>query len=93
MQVVSQRGQDSARTCHLQRSAEYQLVFIEPEEEQQTSDPINRGPLHSTPAGSPPTSPEREEAGVLPIPVVESEESYELDNLSSSHHIIPFHPQ
>ena len=58
-------------------------MFIEPEEDHQTSDPINRGPLHSTPAGSPPTSPEREEAGVSPIPVVESEESYELDNLSS----------
>ena len=81
--MVSQRGQDSARTCHLQRSAEYQLVFIEPQEEYQTSQPVSRGPLHSTPAGSPPTSPEREEVGVSPIPVVESEESYELDDLSS----------
>ena len=59
-------------------------MFIEPEEEYQTSQPvISRGPLHSTPAGSPPTSPGREDVGVSPIPVVESEESYELDDLSS----------
>ena len=75
--MVSQRGQDSARTCHLQSPAEYQLVFIEP-----VNCNLPLCPLHSTPAGSPPNSPEREDAGLSTIPVVDSEESFELSLVS-----------
>lgn len=75
LRVLSQRSPNSSSTLYDHNPAVYRLTFVNPEEEPAQT-VIRREPLHSTPAGSPPSSPRRPFSGVSPIPVLESEESF-----------------
>ena len=72
--MLSERSPNSSSALYHHNPAVYQLAFVHPEEEI-AQKVIGREPLHSTPAGSPPSSPRREFTGVSSIPVLESEES------------------